>query len=161
MAGATKNECSLLAKVGEHLGVMIQLLDDLDGVFAPDGQGDLATQKYCNAVIVHGLHGHHSKEVRDLLMHKQAEALSRLLLESGSASAVLAAAIQERTLALQTLEAIPPKSGEMAALGSKRLANFAYGVFSQLPAPIIQWIEVSQCAIHVQGKGKRKKLKGA
>jgi geranylgeranyl pyrophosphate synthase len=154
MAGATKNECSLLAKFGEHLGVMIQLLDDLDGVFAPNGQGDLANQKQCNSVLVHGLHGDYGKEVRDLFTHNQVKPLSMLLLESGSASAVLAAALQERNLAMQTLEELPPKSGQMAALGLKRLTNFAYGVFSQLPEPISQWIESSQGAFHVQGDTK-------
>ena len=138
MAGASVTECLLLARVGEHLGVMIQLLDDLDGVLAPDGKGDLATRKQCNLVLVHGCQGPEGKDVQHLLGSGETDRLRSLLLRSGSAHAVLAAALQERNLALQTLEELPGSSDQTVDLGKRRLTNFAKGVFSQLPSQVLK-----------------------
>lgn len=137
MAGASAAECAALARAGEHLGVLIQLLDDLDGVLAPQGQGDLATRKQSNLLLVHGLNGPQSEIMRRLLADGDTARLRDLLLETGAAHAVLAAALQERDLALQAFGELAPRSGGTADLGRQRLINFTRGVFSQLPDQLL------------------------
>ena len=136
MAEATQQECNILYRCGEHIGVTIQLLDDLDGVLSPDGIGDLATQKHSNLLLVHGLNGLHRQRVRQLLKHEEVETLRDFLVEIGSARAVLAAALQEKELALKALNELPSHSSAAASLGRERIANFIIGVFSNLPKQI-------------------------
>jgi geranylgeranyl pyrophosphate synthase len=137
MAGAPAAECAVLARAGEHLGVMIQLLDDLDGVLSPQGRGDLAIRKQSNLLLVHGLNGPQRETMRRLLADGDTARLRDLLLATGAAPAVLAAALQERDLALQAFGELAPRPGGTAGLGRQRLINFTRGVFSQLPESLL------------------------
>ncbi|OUM02259.1 hypothetical protein A8M77_11260 [Variovorax sp. JS1663] len=117
---------------GEHVGVMLQLLDDLDSIVAPRGIGDLAGRKGCNMVLVHGMHGAHRTEVQRLWSLGASRELRRLLISSGSAQAVLAAALQERDLALASLGMAKIDRQPLAELGRDTLTGFARGVFDDL-----------------------------
>jgi geranylgeranyl pyrophosphate synthase len=118
---------------GEHVGVMLQLLDDLDSVVTPRGIGDLVGRKGCNMVLVHGMHAAHGAEVRRLWSLHNSSDLRSLLISSGSVHAVLAAALQERDLALASLAVAKIESGALAELGRDTLVGFARGVFDDLP----------------------------
>lgn len=126
MAGAENETVQLFWRIGEHLGVAVQLLDDLDGIFAPTGAGDLASQKRGNAVLVH----YFQLSGKNTALDDQG--LLAELLASGSHRAVLQAAWREAATARELLATVP-LAGEQAALGRQRIDALSHDCFRRLP----------------------------
>lgn len=123
-------------RFGAHLGTALQILDDLDGAFHPDGAGDLAAGKVTLPVL-YGLAAEHPRcgELAGLI------AGGRLAAEAERARAILDgidtreflvwAALEEHRQALACLADLPApeedSSGEAAA-GREAMAAFADAV---------------------------------
>jgi geranylgeranyl pyrophosphate synthase len=124
------HEANICGRIGQHMGILLQILDDLDGVFHPDGIGDLRAGKITLPVL-YGLATDHS--ARDelaeivhcgLLPARADRALA--ILESIDTREFLAwCAFEERKQALALLEELPASEGEMAKEGRQALAGFA------------------------------------
>ncbi|HWN68303.1 MAG TPA: polyprenyl synthetase family protein [Haliangium sp.] len=126
-----------LGRYGEHLGVLIQILDDLDGCFHPAGMGDLQAGKVTLPVLF-GLTVDHSRRaaLRALvaegrLGQERAQALE--ILDSIETREFLVwAASEEHRQALEHLSrtSVPPHPRRDAAL--RALESFAHALMSDV-----------------------------
>jgi geranylgeranyl diphosphate synthase, type I len=117
-------------RFGAHLGTAMQILDDLDGTFHPDGRGDLAAGKVTLPVL-YGLAADHPGrgELADLV------AGGRLAAEAGRARALLDAtdtrellawaALEEHRQGLACLAELPEPASDEARAGRDALEAFA------------------------------------
>lgn len=103
-------------RYGEHVGIAIQILDDLEGVFFPRGAGDLAFNK-ATLPVLYGMAFEH--EGRDDLrvmfetesLGRNAERVRRLLDRINTREFLLWAAIAEREQAIEELGICPNPNG--------------------------------------------------
>ncbi|MEZ4361329.1 MAG: polyprenyl synthetase family protein [Kofleriaceae bacterium] len=114
-------------RAGYHLGMVLQLLDDLESAWLPGG--DLAHGRRTFPVW-HGLarvEGAAAEELRGLVFGGEAEArapqLRRLLEDVEAPRSVLAAALEERRLAMQALERCPGPTDLLASYFDFLFAN--------------------------------------
>lgn len=126
-----------LTACGEHLGVLIQALDDLDGAFHPEGAGDLALGKATLPVIYALALDHPDRdELRAIVAEgalARSQARVREILEAVDARAFLGwAALQERRLALEALGRLRLPVTETERAGHRALERFAEVPFSDL-----------------------------
>ncbi|HEU4780776.1 MAG TPA: polyprenyl synthetase family protein [Steroidobacteraceae bacterium] len=104
-----------LARFGEHAGVLIQILDDLDGTFLPDGMGDLRAGKVTLPVL-YGLAIEHEAldELADIVysggLRMSADRVREILDCFDTREFLVWAAFEERRQALALVT--PPQSTE-------------------------------------------------
>jgi geranylgeranyl pyrophosphate synthase len=126
-----------LTAYGEHLGMLLQALDDLDGAFHPEGLGDLALGKPTLPVVYAMALDHPARdELRGIVGRGElAEHAGRAreILEAVDARGFLAwAALEERRLALEALAEVRPAPGLAARAGRRALERFADVLFCDL-----------------------------
>lgn len=139
VAGA--DECTLACyrEYGSHLGVLLQVADDLNGVWGPDGPSDLAagglTLPVCYALSV--VQGPERIRLSGLLERagqgdEVAEAQAReWLIDLGAQGYLLAVAQIQRQQALAALRRanpVSPAGEQLAALLDRVLPALGYGV---------------------------------
>jgi len=131
LAACPANEAAAAtcARCGSHLGVAMQILDDLDGVFHPDGSGDLASGKVTLPVL-YGLASSHpaQQELAAIVAAGRlatAESRVREILESIAVRELLVlSAHEEHRRALGFLAQLPPPATPMARAGREALEAF-------------------------------------
>jgi geranylgeranyl pyrophosphate synthase len=117
-------------RFGAHLGVLLQILDDLDGAFHPDGIGDLQAGKITLPVL-YGLAIDHParNELAGIVYGGQLAQFGKrvlAILESIDTREFLVwSAFEERRLALACLRDIPEGSGGNVQSGRNALTAFA------------------------------------
>jgi geranylgeranyl pyrophosphate synthase len=117
-------------RFGAHMGVLLQILDDLDGTFHPDGIGDLHAGKITLPVLYGLAIDHPARDELAGIVHggHQAEYGKRVraILESIDTREFLVwNAFEERRLALACLQDIPEGSGDDMQSGRNALRAFA------------------------------------
>ncbi len=116
---------------GRHLGLALQLLDDLQGLWEPVGDGDLATGAI-TLPLLYGLEGDtHARGELERLVPRSREPLAAariraLLDELDARELVVWTALEERRLAIGALEPCPGDDGVTA------LVAYATVVFARL-----------------------------
>lgn len=114
---------------GLHTGYLLQFFDDFQGVWQPDGAGDLAQGKI-TLPLIYGLNADHPRreELRQLVeqtgVQEAAEEIRRLLDAMDAREFVVWAALKERKAALQALRRCP---GDTSTL-----VDYVTGVFARL-----------------------------
>jgi geranylgeranyl diphosphate synthase type I len=120
---------SICGRFGQHMGVLMQILDDLDGVFAPDGIGDLRSGKITLPVLYglaidHGAREELAEIVRGGRLSFCADRTRTILESIDTREFLVWCAFEERKQALALLEDLPPMEGEMVQDGRKALRAF-------------------------------------
>lgn len=118
-----------LGYYGEQLGVLLQLLDDLEGVFSPNGLGDLALNKI-NLPLMFALLADHPQRdrlrciVRERQMAHQPLLVRRILDSCDTRVFIAYAALQQRDEALDALSRLGTPPNDQARSGRNTLAEF-------------------------------------
>jgi geranylgeranyl diphosphate synthase type I len=121
-------------RFGYHVGLALQILDDLEGVWHPLGRGDLASGKITLPVL-YGLNVAHDRreELKKLVvgghLARNATRAREILDGIGARDFLIWSALQERTRALEALADCPGRAGVTA------LTAFATVIFGRLEAP--------------------------
>ena len=123
-------EAALCGSYGEHLGVLIQILDDLDGVFHPDGIGDLAAGKVTLPVLYGLAIDHEAREELDEIVHcgllsACAERALAILKTIDTREFLVWNALDERRQALDCLDGLPAAPDAATEEGRDALRAFA------------------------------------
>lgn len=123
-------EAAACGRFGEHMGTLLQVLDDLDGAFHPDGLGDLAAGKVTLPVVYALAVEHAGREELAAIV-----AGGRLAAEAPRALEILEAihtreflvwaALEERRQGLFCLHELPPPATPAAEAGRDALEAFA------------------------------------
>lgn len=127
---------------GMHIGVLMQILDDIDGVFQPRGDGDLERGK-SNFVLLTALRRPHRQRsaLRAILERgdpRRAGAQIRKILDEMDARSVCVwAALQERDAALAAIRTCPGMQGVEC------LTSFADSLFGDIDNLIGRQSEVA------------------
>jgi geranylgeranyl pyrophosphate synthase len=125
-----KADADICGRFGEHLGVLLQILDDLDGVFHPDGVGDLRAGKVTLPVL-YGLAIDHvareelAKLTHDGLLPAKADRVLEILEAIDTREFLVWCAFEERRQALTLLEDLEPTDHEVAIEGRRALRALA------------------------------------
>lgn len=134
---------AILARYGRHLGTMVQILDDLDGAFHPDGLGDLALGKVTLPVL-YGLAAEHGgrDELRGIVragrLAAEAARVRELLDGTDTRSYLVWSAFEERDRALAALEELGPPTGELEIAGRAALTAIAAGLIADWEALLVR-----------------------
>jgi len=134
-------EAAICRSYGEHLGVLMQILDDLDGVFRPDGVGDLAAGK-ATLPVLYGLAVNHPgrEELAEIvhcgLLSTCANRVLAILQSIDTREFLVWCAFDERRRALVSLEDLPPTNSEAEGEARQALRAFADSL-------IVGWEELS------------------
>jgi geranylgeranyl diphosphate synthase type I len=124
-----------LGRFGERLGVLVQVLDDLDGTFHPDGIGDLAVGKVTLPVL-YGMHADHPRrdELCELVaggrLAPERERVREILEAIDTREYLMWAALERRREALECLAELPPPESEGETAGRATLARCADAVLA-------------------------------
>ena len=130
---AEYGEMRCLRAYGLHLGILLQVFDDLEGIWFPEGKSDLERGKV-TFPLVHGLLGNHAGkgELQEIVASGQLAAKAarakELLDAAGTRDFLLWTAQQERTRAISFLDQLPPTSGTQV------LRAYLESIFSQAQA---------------------------
>lgn len=124
------HEAELCGSFGEHLGVLIQILDDLDGVFHPDGVGDLAAGKVTLPVLYGLAIDHEAREELDEIVHcgllpACGERVLAILQTIDTREFLVWNALEERRQALECLDRLAPAHDKATVEGREALQAFA------------------------------------
>ncbi|HEX6045674.1 MAG TPA: polyprenyl synthetase family protein [Pyrinomonadaceae bacterium] len=135
------DEAELCGTFGEHLGVLMQILDDLDGVFRPDGIGDLAAGKVTLPVLYGLAIDHEAREELDEIVHcgllpACGERVLAILNTIDTREFLVWNALEERRQALECLDRLPPVQDETTEQGRDALRAFA-------DLLVVDWEELS------------------
>jgi geranylgeranyl pyrophosphate synthase len=130
-AGCAPAAAELLGLAGEHLGVAIQLLDDLDSLYDPLGRDDVRSHNGVNLGVVRALFGPRAEQARALWTAHDVAGFRSLLSALGTRQALTAAAWTEVRLAREALAALPCSPG--AAPWRDYLDAYAVQLFERLP----------------------------
>jgi len=132
IAGAAPAYVQALADYGYHLGLMLQLADDLAGVWRPGGQSDLAAGKrawpllYAEALVDPDQRGRLSELVRRAPGDPSAETAARaLLVQLDVPLAMALAAEEQRHLAEAALEPLCDSEARRALVALARRVTLA------------------------------------
>ncbi|MBV9990036.1 MAG: polyprenyl synthetase family protein [Alphaproteobacteria bacterium] len=129
---------ALLERFGRHLGVLLQILDDLEGCFRPTGTSDIEQGKV-TLPVVYALNLEHERQselaalVEDGALPRHAARVVDILEAAGAREYCVWAAIEERKRALAVLRNLPRLDGENASAGRDALASFLELPFEDLP----------------------------
>jgi len=123
-------DAALCGCYGEHLGVLMQILDDLDGVFHPDGMGDLAAGKVTLPVLYGLAIDHEGREELDEIVHcgllpACAERVLAILQTIDTREFLVWNALEERRQALEDLDRLPEAQDKTTQEGRDALRAFA------------------------------------
>ena len=119
-----------LGRFGMHMGVLLQILDDLDGTFHPDGRGDLQSGKVTLSVL-YGLATEHTERcelvniVQSGLLSQESSRVLTILENIETREFLVWNAFEERKKALSCLELIPVGEGEYVQSGLDALEAYA------------------------------------
>lgn len=159
-------EAELCGNCGEHLGVLMQILDDLDGVFRPDGIGDLAAGKVTLPVLYGLAIDHEAREELDEIVHcgllpACPERALAILKTIDTREFLVWNALEEHRQALACLDRLPPARDDATKEGRDALRAFA-------DLLIVNWEELSglnngavHCETMVDGAATRTTSAGA
>jgi geranylgeranyl pyrophosphate synthase len=123
-------DAELCGSFGEHLGVLMQILDDLDGAFHPDGIGDLAAGKVTLPVLYGLAIDHEAREELDEIVHcgllpACAERALAILQTIDTREFLVWNALDERRRALACLDRLAPAQDKATEQGRDALRAFA------------------------------------
>lgn len=124
-----------LATFGRHVGTMVQILDDLDGTFHPNGAGDLAAGKVTLPVL-YGLQTEHAGRaelagiVRAGELAAEAARVRELLDATDTREFLVWTAFEERDRAFAALASLPASTTEGAAAGREALQAITAGLIA-------------------------------
>lgn len=114
---------------GMHLGVIVQILDDLEGCFRPEGVGDLRQGKV-TLPLIYALASEHERrdEMEDLVergdLGQDATRAAEIAESSGARDYCIWAALEERKRGLEILKQITPPGSETTRAGHNALVSF-------------------------------------
>lgn len=118
-AGSVNNEFIVaMEKFGYHLGIILQLFDDYQGIWAPNGIGDLKMGKYTLPLIFGLVSDSVYKEKLNFLaqnsnkIQQNDSEIKKMLDEIGAKDFVIWAAMQERERASNYLHKLPQTKGK-------------------------------------------------
>jgi geranylgeranyl diphosphate synthase type I len=117
-------------RYGEHVGLAIQILDDLEGVFFPRGEGDLALNK-ATLPVVYGMAVEHPRRdglidlVRTRQLALRAHDVRNWLDAIDTRGFMIWAALEQRAQAVQSLSLCQEMAGRHA------LESFVNSLFSR------------------------------
>ncbi|MDX1997431.1 MAG: polyprenyl synthetase family protein [Thermoanaerobaculia bacterium] len=145
---------AVLARFGRHLGTMVQILDDLDGAFHPNGIGDLASGKVTLPVL-YALQAEHagSEELGEIVrrgqLAAQAGRVRELLDGTDTREFLVWSAFEERDRAFAELATLGPATDEITALGRAALEAIAAGLIADWETLLVpeQVTDVAQEAV--------------
>lgn len=126
---------AVLAQFGRHVGTMVQILDDLDGAFHPNGIGDLASGKVTLPVL-YALQAEHAgrEELREIVRRGQLAAHAgrvRALLDGTDTREFLVwSAFEERDRAFAALAELGPPGGEPEVVAREALQAITAGLIA-------------------------------
>jgi geranylgeranyl diphosphate synthase type I len=115
---------------GHHLGLALQLFDDFEGLWEPNGEGDLALGKI-TLPLLYGLETDHPRrdELRDIVrtgdLARERNGILAILDAIDTREFMVWSALQERQLALDALSVCPGEAG-VAALDAYVTSLFAH-----------------------------------
>lgn len=138
-AQADRNTAAPLADFGRHLGIMVQILDDLDGAFHPLGKGDLASGKV-TLPLLYALQVEHAgrdelrRIVREGRLASAAERARELLDATDTREFLVWSAFEERDRAFAALAALGPPTDELTAMGRAALEAITAGLIADWEA---------------------------
>jgi geranylgeranyl diphosphate synthase, type I len=124
--------------LGMHLGVLVQILDDLEGCFRPTGVCDLRQGKI-TLPVVYALTVAHARrgELVDLVesgeLGQHAVRALEILESAGARQYAVWAALEERKRAVGMLERLPLPGDDTSRAGYSALASFLELPFHGLP----------------------------
>ena len=124
-------------RFGLHLGLLQQILDDLEGCFRPAGVGDLRQGKVTLPVLYaltvdHPRRGELDELLRGGRLSREPEQALEIIEAAGAREYVVWAALEERKRARQALE-LPAPNSEWARAGRDALESFLLLAFNGLP----------------------------
>lgn len=114
---------------GMHLGVILQILDDLEGCFRPEGVGDLRQGKV-TLPLIYALASDHERrgELQDLVergdLGQYAARAAEIAESAGARDYCIWAALEERKRGLDILKQIAPPGSETTRAGRYALISF-------------------------------------
>lgn len=124
------NDAKICGCIGEHLGILLQILDDLDGVFHPDGIGDLRAGRITlpllyGLAVDHGAREELAQIVSAGLLPARADRVMAILESIDTREFLAWCAFEERKQALALLRQLPAVEDEMAKEARRAIAAFA------------------------------------
>jgi geranylgeranyl diphosphate synthase type I len=137
-AGARSSVAGALTEFGMHLGVLLQILDDLEGCFRPTGIGDFQQGKVTLPAIYALAIGHARRgELQDLVdggaLGKDFARATEIVESAGARRYCVWAALEERKRALSAIERLPSPADDIARAGHDALSSFLALPFHGLP----------------------------
>jgi geranylgeranyl diphosphate synthase, type I len=137
-AGAETAVAHAFGEFGMHLGVLLQILDDLEGCFRPKGIADLRQGKVTLPVVYALAIDHAGRGELEALVGSgdlgQHSARATEILESaGAREYAIWAALEERKRALGILKRLSRPGNETTRAGQNALASFLELPFHGLP----------------------------
>lgn len=138
LAGSTAAVVEACAEFGMHLGILLQVLDDLEGCFRPNGKSDLQQGKV-TLPVVYGLQSDHRGRrelegmVRNGNLSERWEQATEILDAAGARQYLVWAALQERKRAVRMLNQLPKLLGDTGRAGQDALASYLELPFLGLP----------------------------
>ena len=123
-------EAGICGRFGEYAGTLLQILDDLDGAFHPDGLGDLRLGKITLPVLYGLVVDHDSRVELAEFIHRgtlgqHADRVLTILEAIDTREFLVWCAFEERRQALDVLQELAPSENEMADRGRQALIAFA------------------------------------
>ena len=129
---ATENSSliELCGTFGYHLGIILQLFDDYQGIWEPEGQGDLKLGKITLPLLYGLSHEHDRKgELKSIVaaddLGQNADRIREILDQAGAREFMIWTALQEQKQAISTLKTLPGEQG-VDILESYASAAFAH-----------------------------------
>jgi geranylgeranyl diphosphate synthase type I len=134
-SGGAGNEvnAAACARFGQHAGVLMQILDDLDGAFFPDGKGDLRSGKATLAVLYGLAVDHDAREELAEIVHlgllcKYSDRVREILDGIDTREFLVWAAFEERRQALEAISSATAIQAGIEAARCDELRVFADGL---------------------------------
>ena len=122
-------DARVCGRFGEYTGTLLQILDDLDGAFHPDGVGDLRLGKITLPTLYGLAVDHDSREELAEFVHcgtlaQHADRVLEILETIDTREFLVWCGFEERRQALDVLKELAPGENEMADQGRQALRAF-------------------------------------
>ena len=123
-------QARICGRFGEHAGTLLQILDDLDGVFHPDGLGDLRAGKATLPVLYGLAVNHGAREELAEIVHRRllpdyADRTLTILDSIDTREFLVWCAFEERKHAFKALDELPSSTDKSVCQGRQALKAFA------------------------------------